>query len=390
MAGSHWKSAVDPRTDRTYYYHEITRETQWRKPMELASNEERQAMEDKERKQKDFFATMEANILNSLSQGQVPGSPKKELSRRKSSNRPAERPELVRTISTMNDIVLKNLIQRQPSFRNVKKTGSIHKTASLNPGEFENTKRGSAISDNEFESFVSLMSSEKERLDPLHESNDDSMPELFSYLPDESEYSLEGSGAFGDDSTIRSDGGALNESSIAGFGLTWEETQALKKLASITKEMIHAETEEEDTIKGSSHRIAPATTPSWKGRDSKGQRDLPREIEIDDDEESDIVSQVPSKSTGPSAFQKAKDIGGRELDFDSSDESEEDEDEDPAPLKSEPKSNGKGEELMTRPPVKRRNTCGTLYVGTTMSAPDKDATIKVRTDESATTEVYLN
>jgi hypothetical protein len=26
----------------------------------------------------------------------------------------------------------------------------------------------------------------------------------------------------------------------------------------------------------------------------------------------------------------------------------------------------------------RRNTCGTLYVGSTMSAPDKDATIKVR------------
>ena len=32
-----------------------------------------------------------------------------------------------------------------------------------------------------------------------------------------------------------------------------------------------------------------------------------------------------------------------------------------------------------RPNLVRRNTCGTLYVGTTMSAPDKDATIKVRT-----------
>ena len=47
--------------------------------MELASNDEKQAMEDKERKQKDFFAAMEANILASMSQGVVPGTPKQPL-----------------------------------------------------------------------------------------------------------------------------------------------------------------------------------------------------------------------------------------------------------------------------------------------------------------------
>jgi hypothetical protein len=35
------------------------------------------------------------------------------------------------------------------------------------------------------------------------------------------------------------------------------------------------------------------------------------------------------------------------------------------------------DDLAARPNLVRRNTCGTLYVGTTMSAPDKDATIKV-------------
>jgi hypothetical protein len=32
---------------------------------------------------------------------------------------------------------------------------------------------------------------------------------------------------------------------------------------------------------------------------------------------------------------------------------------------------------VTRPAMARRNTCGTLYVGSTLSAPDKDGSIKV-------------
>jgi hypothetical protein len=32
---------------------------------------------------------------------------------------------------------------------------------------------------------------------------------------------------------------------------------------------------------------------------------------------------------------------------------------------------------LTKPALRKRNTCSTLYVGSTMSAPDKDATIKV-------------
>jgi hypothetical protein len=68
-----WRSAVDPKTGRTYYYDAITRETQWRKPLELATPEERSRIEETQRKQKEFFRSMEANILKALNRGHVPG-----------------------------------------------------------------------------------------------------------------------------------------------------------------------------------------------------------------------------------------------------------------------------------------------------------------------------
>jgi len=78
-----WQSAEDPATGRTYYYNVITRETQWRKPMELASEDERSIMEEKERKQREFFAVMESNILQSMANGTVgvatPVVPKKRV-----------------------------------------------------------------------------------------------------------------------------------------------------------------------------------------------------------------------------------------------------------------------------------------------------------------------
>ena len=66
-----WRSAVDPKTGRTYYYDVVTKQTQWRKPLELATDEERKAIEEKERKQKEFFAAMESNILKSLAGGSL-------------------------------------------------------------------------------------------------------------------------------------------------------------------------------------------------------------------------------------------------------------------------------------------------------------------------------
>ena len=383
MSGTtHWKSAEDPRTGRTYYYHEITRETQWRKPTELASDEERRVMEEKERKQRDFFASMEANILNSLSQGQVPGTHNpKEFERRKSSRKVAERPELVRTISTMDALVLKDLIQRQPSFRN------MSRNPSLNPTEFTRQLRSSHIDANGFESFVSIMS-DIEQLHPLDESracDDDSLPALFSYIPNEDE--LDASELSMGAVTVTANGGPMDESSMSDFGLTWEETQALRKLASITKEMIHVDEEERETLPAKSKNVGQ--TPNLISKDTKPMRDLPREIELedsseeDDEDESDRQFQKPS-----SAFQKAKDIGGRELDFDDSDEDDSITEAGVAPTPMKPRKSSLEKKKKPvvfidpseqRPDIKRRNTCGTLYVGTTMSAPDKDANIKVRT-----------
>jgi len=68
-----WKSAVDPKSGKTYYYDAITRQTQWAKPPELATAQEKKAMLEKQRKQTDFFRAMEANILHSLQAGHLPG-----------------------------------------------------------------------------------------------------------------------------------------------------------------------------------------------------------------------------------------------------------------------------------------------------------------------------
>lgn len=115
-----WKSAIDPKSGRRYYYDVHTRETQWHKPIELATKAERRAIEEKERKQKDFFKAMEKNILKSMQVGQVPGSQSfeqedtveslptsskpKVLSKR---HRP--KPQLLRTISSMDNELLQEL-----------------------------------------------------------------------------------------------------------------------------------------------------------------------------------------------------------------------------------------------------------------------------------------
>jgi hypothetical protein len=68
-AGSQWRTAIDPRSGRTYYYHTETRQSQWRKPPELATPRELEEAREKEQQQREFFAAMEANILRSISTG---------------------------------------------------------------------------------------------------------------------------------------------------------------------------------------------------------------------------------------------------------------------------------------------------------------------------------
>jgi len=121
----YWREAVDPKTNRTYYYDKRTRETQWRKPLCLASPEERQAMIDKEKQQKDFFAEMEANIINNLKKGV--GVADVDITRESESDDslpelmglmtrmtsasepPMPSTRMVRTISSMDDLMIAEL-----------------------------------------------------------------------------------------------------------------------------------------------------------------------------------------------------------------------------------------------------------------------------------------
>lgn len=400
---SHWKSAVDPRTGRTYYYHEVTRETQWRKPMDLATDEEKRAMEEKEKKQKDFFAAMEANILTSISQGVVPGTPVmgggeasggavtmtsfgRRMSSRKVSLGPDGRPhELVRTISTMDEDILMDVIRRQPSFRTFKP--GMSREDSMQASELLASRRRSSEVRDGFESWSQGSHSQNMPLETLEErfnESTDSLPALFNFLLDENgDIEVEGEESLSHPVY----GGELNDSSLSGFGLTWEETQALKKLASITKEMIDAEKDVlvfEESPLGKKNKISTAgSTPSWKPpKDDKEKRDLPRELDFDESDEEEDDPDTPKQLPALSKARQGSDGRAlpREIDFSSDEEEESSHTPTPKQKKSGKgiQKAGKNDKSLSRPEVRRRNTCGTMYIGTTMSAPDKDATIRVR------------
>jgi len=63
---SAWRVALCPRTNQPYYWNTVTRESRWKKPLELASAEEVESIRNKERKQREFFECMEQNILRRL------------------------------------------------------------------------------------------------------------------------------------------------------------------------------------------------------------------------------------------------------------------------------------------------------------------------------------
>lgn len=64
---SEWRTAICPKTKKTYYWNITTRESRWKKPLELVSETERSEIEKNERIQKEFFEEMEQNILRRLS-----------------------------------------------------------------------------------------------------------------------------------------------------------------------------------------------------------------------------------------------------------------------------------------------------------------------------------
>jgi len=114
-----WKAAVDPHSGRTYYYHSVTRQTQWHKPDEIRAMEKRLKLE-KKRQDKLFFKEMERNIYKSLEKKErIPGVT--ESKHMVIPSTPAEETpsiegtkQRVRTISGMDECMLAQLYGVKP------------------------------------------------------------------------------------------------------------------------------------------------------------------------------------------------------------------------------------------------------------------------------------
>jgi len=113
-----WKCVRDPKSKKKYYYEVHSRVTQWHKPLELASESERRAIQKKESAQKDFFSSMEDNIIKCMQKGIIPGSPSGEgreedkvhpLKDHSLVRKDLARPALIKTISSMDVDLLAEL-----------------------------------------------------------------------------------------------------------------------------------------------------------------------------------------------------------------------------------------------------------------------------------------
>jgi WW domain len=373
-----WQSAEDPATGRTYYFNVHTRETQWRKPMELASEDERAVMEEKERKQREFFAAMESNILLSMANGAVavesPVVPKKESLRLKQ-QRSSLRPRIIRTISSMDEGTLKDMVQRTLSTRRFSKKSSttsmrgaalekiIEMDMEQSAFDFENSSLASLD-----ESSKKLSNSrETKALQDLAKISNQMISVSDSYQDLEFSFS-EGMDISLQDFTV-SVSDALDFSS--------QNSKVNKKLA--TKKA--RESAFLNTLV-----FSPEITNIKKVDSSDKVEERSLECSIQD-------LMLDEKSTGskkdssfmeslvfqPDLFEKSKITENLE----------------PGDIVFDPKvSNSKAEiiepkiemedealdlrgSLKARPKLVQRNSCGTIYVESTMSAPDKHATIKV-------------
>jgi len=303
-----WQSAEDTKSGRTYYFNVKTLETQWRKPLELASESERAEMEAKERNQKEFFSVMEANILKSFAQGTI-GTTRVELKKDPSARNEFRPGRLVRTISGMDEFVLKDLLQRSSSHQD----GSRRPSLTLKSLGKANAQRNV--------------------LDPLQESAREDLSFEVSHNQSMSYFDSSFNGSFGE------------ESSADGFGLSGKELRALQRLSKITEEM----TSMHDSTLGNSSSAG---------------------FDFEPDDSFTFESDESDKDFRSSLTQPAKPIG--RILISSIKEGEEFAD----------ATENAGPAIPARKPVNimkpltRHNTCGTMYVKSTMSQPDTDATIK--------------
>jgi hypothetical protein len=368
---SKWKTAEDAQSGRTYYYHTETRETQWRKPLALASETEKEEMRTKEERQRNFFAAMEANILKNLATGAMVEATEADAVKKKEEattatflqTRALERPGLVRTISTMDEQVLTELVERQPSNRNL-----FGANASPNGVEFPSATRSFmsgfsgledqaqllSLTDKSVESFRSSGTSSRMMSEESLFERQESLGTLLGSLPDDP-----GSSSRLGASYLSTMGGSSNfhEESAADFEISDEEIKALAQLAQISKQMAHLpemlevheeEDGEEDLTASLDPRLAMAR--SGHGLKRASMTELSLEILLENSEHSNASQEETTpKKEQLQNVERSKALSNLDK-----------------PAMG----------VFVKPKLSRRNTCGTIYVGSTMSAPDKDATIK--------------
>ena len=136
--------------------------------------------------------------------------------------------------------------------------------------------------------------------------------------------------------------------------LNAEETQALNKLYDLTKEMMDADKEEIPRLSRMGNSTpGPILGALRRATDGDGGRALPRELELGDSN-GKKADEKPAPTPTPKVKSR-RERAARML----------------------ANSGNTAKDLLKSSAVQRRNTCGTMYIRTTMSAPDKDATIRV-------------
>lgn len=370
-AKSLWRTAQDPSTGRTYYFHVETRETQWRKPVELASDQEKEEMRKKEEQQRSFFATMESNILKNLQSGAMVEStqatedreetadflPTRSVDTSSSSNQGGsglERPGLVRTISSMDRQVLSELVKRQPSNRNLfdssptdviserfAAAGSLTRDHS---GVLTDQTRTLSLAD--YSEEFGTKQSEGRKGSEMSLQREGSLGTILSGLPTDTN----SSSRMGNSSYLNV-GDSFYDKSAGDFGISDDEVEALEQLAEISDQMSFLAFDGEDALPEDTR---DRSRFSLGARRSSVTRASARSISLDLIKE-DTSEHSDSTPKGGAATEERN----RAL-------------ENMADHSSAP-------DVPERATMARWNSCGTIYVGSTMSAPDKDATIKVST-----------
>jgi hypothetical protein len=215
-----------------------------------------------------------------------------------------------------------------------------------------------------------------------------SMGTLLSGLPSDEKEKKNEDDAFAGKSNSRSNGrvsflGTLQEfaqsggdDSANGFDISDDEVEALTTLAKLSDQISSIDLEDDDFDYADLGTTPNMPMPAHLGRSTSNARASMRSISLagvqEEESGEDTTSEVEDPSPGSTitatSGQNPTTADARRLAR-----------EEALQHMSDNGATGIAPDVpLPMPHMARRNTCGTIYVGSTMSAPDKDATIKVR------------